>query len=377
MTATGIIFSNVHDDNIPELTRGRTIASVPFGCRYRFIDFTLSNMVNSDIFNICVITSNNYLSLMDHIGSGKDWDLARRSGGIKMLPPNVGSGERAVSNGPLTRLSSLKSVNYALERITDEYVVLADCDVICNLDFRDMISYHRRENADITFAVKTMTLTPQTCTRSVLFGADEDGRIRDVMMYPNHFEGEAEVSLNLAVMRTDYLKKMVTDSLARDYTSMTHDVVMRNLGTSNFRVYRYDGYFATVSSLADYFRYSMDLLSDSEARRSLFETPNRPIYTKVRNSEPTYYSTESRVSDSLLADGCHIEGTVEHSILFRGVRVGKGSVVRNCILMQDTVVGENASLNCVITDKNVRLSDAVSLSAVASQPYYIPKNRIL
>ena len=96
MTATGIIFSNVHDDNIPELTRGRTIASVPFGCRYRFIDFTLSNMVNSDIFNICVITSNNYLSLMDHIGSGKDWDLARRSGGIKMLPPNVGSGERAV-----------------------------------------------------------------------------------------------------------------------------------------------------------------------------------------------------------------------------------------------------------------------------------------
>ena len=377
MTATGIIFSNVHDDNIPELTRGRTIASVPFGCRYRFIDFTLSNMVNSDIFNICVITSNNYLSLMDHIGSGKDWDLARRSGGIKMLPPNVGSGERAVSNGPLTRLSSLKSVNYALERITDEYVVLADCDVICNLDFRDMIAYHRRENADITFAVKTMTLTPQTCTRSVLFGADEDGRIRDVMMYPNHFEGEAEVSLNLAVMRTDYLKKMVTDSLARDYTSMTHDVVMRNLGTSNFRVYRYDGYFATVSSLADYFRYSMDLLSDSEARRSLFETPNRPIYTKVRNSEPTYYSTESRVSDSLLADGCHIEGTVEHSILFRGVRVGKGSVVRNCILRQDTVVGENASLNCVITDKNVRLSDAVSLSAVAAQPYYIPKNRVL
>lgn len=377
MTATGIIFSNVHDDNIPELTRGRTIASVPFGCRYRFIDFTLSNMVNSDIFNICVITSNNYLSLMDHIGSGKDWDLARRSGGIKMLPPNIGSGERAVSNGPLTRLSSLKSVNYALERITDEYVVLADCDVICNLDFRDMIAYHRRENADITFAVKTMTLTPQTCTRSVLFGADEDGRIRDVMMYPNHFEGEAEVSLNLAVMRTDYLKKMVMDSLARDYTSMTHDVVMRNLGTSNFRVYRYDGYFATVSSLADYFRYSMDLLSDSEARRSLFETPNRPIYTKVRNSEPTYYSTESRVSDSLLADGCHIEGTVEHSILFRGVRVGKGSVVRNCILMQDTVVGENASLNCVITDKNVRLSDAVSLSAVAAQPYYIPKNRVL
>ena len=197
------------------------------------------------------------------------------------------------------------------------------------------------------------------------------------MMYPNHFEGEAEVSLNLAVMRTDYLKKMVMDSLARDYTSMTHDVVMRNLGTSNFRVYRYDGYFATVSSLADYFRYSMDLLSDSEARRSLFETPNRPIYTKVRNSEPTYYSTESRVSDSLLADGCHIEGTVEHSILFRGVRVGKGSVVRNCILMQDTVVGENASLNCVITDKNVRLSDAVSLSAVAAQPYYIPKNRVL
>ena len=115
MSTAGIIFSNVHDNNIRELTSARTIASVPFGCRYRFIDFTLSNMVNSEIYNISVITNNNYLSLMDHIGSGKDWDLARRSGGIKMLPPNVTAYYNTRGNTS-SRLEALKSVNYSLSK---------------------------------------------------------------------------------------------------------------------------------------------------------------------------------------------------------------------------------------------------------------------
>ena len=141
MSTAGIIFSNVHDNNIRELTSARTIASVPFGCRYRFIDFTLSNMVNSEIYNISVITNNNYLSLMDHIGSGKDWDLARRSGGIKMLPPNVTAYYNTRGNTS-SRLEALKSVNYSLSKIKDEFVVLSDCDVICNIDLNDIIEYH-------------------------------------------------------------------------------------------------------------------------------------------------------------------------------------------------------------------------------------------
>lgn len=176
MTAAGIIFSNIHDANLPELTRMRTTASVPFACRYRFIDFALSNMVNSNIYNISVITHYNYQSLMDHLGSGKDWDLARRSGGIKILPPNITAYANGSNDLYRTRLEALKSVANAIARISDEYVVLSDCDVICNIDFNDMIEDHIKYGADMTIAVKHMKLSPGQAKMSVLYESDCDGK---------------------------------------------------------------------------------------------------------------------------------------------------------------------------------------------------------
>ena len=377
MAVTGIIFSNIHDNNIPELTRVRTIASVPFGCRYRFIDFTLSNMVNANIFNIDVITQSNYQSLMDHLGSGKDWDLARRSGGIKILPPNIMAGDSARQTSSTTRLEALKSVYNSIAKIKDEYVVMSDCDVICNINFKAIIEDHIKNKADITMAVKTMTLTEEQAAANVLFASDESGRITDVLPYPKNFAGEADVSLNIVVMRTDYLLQMVQDAIAHDYNSMTRDFINRYKDTKNFRVYKYDGYFACVSSLADYFRCSMEQITDDNARKSLFDVPNRPVYTKVRNSTPTYYSDTSNVKNSMIADGCVIEGTVENSILFRGVKVGRNCTVKNCILMQDTITGENVFLNYVIADKNVVIRDGRMLSGCDVQPYYIEKGKMI
>ena len=377
MAVTGIIFSNIHDNNIPELTRLRTIASVPFGCRYRFIDFTLSNMVNANIFNIDVITQSNYQSLMDHLGSGKDWDLARRSGGIKILPPNIMAGDSARQTSSTTRLEALKSVYNSIAKIKDEYVVMSDCDVICNVNFKAIIEDHIKNKADITMAVKTMTLTEEQAAANVLFASDESGRITDVLPYPKNFAGEADVSLNIVVMRTDYLLQMVQDAIAHDYNSMTRDFINRYKDTKNFRVYKYDGYFACVSSLADYFRCSMEQITDDNARKSLFDVPNRPVYTKVRNSTPTYYSDTSNVKKSMIADGCVIEGTVENSILFRGVKVGRNCTVKNCILMQDTITGENVFLNYVIADKNVVIRDGRMLSGCDVQPYYIEKGKMI
>ena len=377
MAVTGIIFSNIHDNNIPELTRLRTIASVPFGCRYRFIDFTLSNMVNANIFNIDVITQSNYQSLMDHLGSGKDWDLARRSGGIKILPPNIMAGDSARRTSSTTRLEALKSVYNSIVKIKDEYVVMSDCDVICNVNFKAIIEDHIKNKADITVAVKTMPLTDEQAAANVLFYSDENGRITDVHPYPKNFCGEADVSLNIVVMRTDYLLQMVQDAIAHDYNSMTRDFINRYKDTKNFRVYKYDGYFACVSSLADYFRCSMEQITDDNARKSLFDVPNRPVYTKVRNSTPTYYSDTSNVKNSMIADGCVIEGTVENSILFRGVKVGRNCTVKNCILMQDTITGENVFLNYVIADKNVVIRDGRMLSGCDVQPYYIEKGKMI
>lgn len=345
MSAAGIIFSNIHDSNIPELTTARAIGSIPFGCRYRLIDFAISNMVNSDIGNISIITNSNYLSLMDHIGSGKDWDLARRNGGIKMLPPNVTPYGYHGREESVSRLAALKNVNLTISRITDDYIVLSDCDMICNIDLNDIIKQHIAENANITIAVKSLDLMPDTAKHNTIVISDENGLVRDILTYPNHFSGVAEVSLNILVMSTAYLQQIVRDSIAYSYSSLTRDIISRSLKRdyerANIHVYRYDGYYAEVTSLSGYFDHSMELIHDMNIRNSLFGVRSRPVLTKIRNSPPTYYSENSSVRNSLIADGCVIEGTVENSILFRGVKVGRNAKVNNSIIMQDGICGEN------------------------------------
>ncbi len=374
MTSCGIIFSNIHDINLPELTRRRTVASVPFGCRYRFIDFALSNMVNSNIYDISVITHYNYHSLMDHIGSGKDWDLARRSGGIKILPPYITAYANNSNFLYTSRLEALKSVSYILGNLKADYVVLSDCDVICNVDFNDIIKFHAESGADMTVAVKSVMLDGTNCEHSVICESDESGNLTDIISHPRDFCGKADISLNINVVNRTYLQQMVTDAIAHGYTSMSRDIVRRGIGRNRFAVYKYDGYFACIRSFADYYRHSMELISEPDVRRAIFNVRERPIYTKVRNSEPSYYSADSEARDSLVADGCHIEGTVENSILFRGVKVSRNATVRNSILMQDTYIGEGAYINCVVADKNAFVRDGRLLSGTEEQPYYIQKS---
>ena len=377
MSVAGIIFSNVHDANIPELTRNRTLASVPFGCRYRLIDFALSNMVNSGISNISVITHYNYQSLMDHIGAGKDWDLARRSGGIKILPPFITAYANNANGLYNSRLEALKSVNYSISKITDDYVVLSDCDVICNVDLNDMIKNHIENKADITMAVKKVYLDKAAAKRNVLIDSDENGRVVDLKAYPSSFEGYSDINLNIMVMSREYLQSVVLDAVAHDYSSFNKDVILKNLNRSVFRVYRYDGYFACISSPEDYYKSNMELINDKSVRKQLFGEKNRPVLTKVRNSAPTYYSPESKIKNSMIADGCQIFGEVENSILFRGVKIGKGTTVKNCILFQDTFTGENVKLNCVIADKNVVIRDNKVLSGDETLPFYIAKGKMI
>ncbi len=367
----GIIFSNIHDQNVSELTRRRTMASIPFGCRYRLIDFTLSNLVNSGITHVGVVTHYNYQSLMDHIGTGKDWDLARRSGGIKILPPYITAFANGQNNLYNTRLEAVKTMIEFISCCNEEYVLLSDCDVICNIDLSEMINEHIATGADITMAVKRMYLTPAVKNMEVV-DSDADGRITDVAECGGIVSGYRDVNLNIMIMRRKYLENVIMDASAHGYSSFTKDVIGRNLENCDFRIFRYDNYFATINSLTDYYMCSMDLLSSS-ARDSLFNVKNRPVYTKIRNSSPTVYEEGSNVKNSLIADGCVIYGTVENSILFRGVKVGKNTVIKNSILMQDTLVGENVSLNCVITDKDVVIRDGRTLSGHETRPFFIDK----
>ena len=377
MSVTGIIFSNLHDNEISELTRVRTLASVPFGCRYRLIDFPLSNMVNSNISNINVITQYNYHSLMDHIGTGKDWDLARRSGGIKILPPYINADASMRTNLSNTRLEALKSVAYSIAQMTSDYVVMADCNVICNIDYNDVINDHIANGADVTIAVKRMNLDRTMAKANTLIFSSKEGRITDMLPNPTNFDGYADVSLNIIVLNRKYLQEIVLDSIAHGYSSITRDVFLKSLYKRNFRIYRYDGYFACISSFDDYFACNMQLIKNEELFNSLFGVEERPIFTKVRNSAPAYYSEDSKVENSLIADGCVIEGTVENSVLFRGVKVGKGAVVKNSILFQDTIISDNASVAYTVCDKNVVLRNNVNISGHSTLPLYIDRGKMV
>lgn len=371
MNAVGIIFAGVNEKSVHELTGVRTMASVPFGCRYRLIDFALSNMVNSDITHVGLITHFNYQSLMDHIGTGKDWDLARRHGGIQILPPYITAFANNDNNLNNTRLESLINIREFLSDCKEEYVVLSDCDLVCNLDLNALMEQHISTGADITIAVKKLRATAGNRTASVI-DFDESGRITDVSKYSPISHGEEYISLRIGVVSKAYLEQIIGEAIARGYTSLEKDIMARRCSTDNYRVYIYDGYLAVIRSLGDYYDCSMHLLKP-EIRESLFGVENRPIFTKVRNSAPTSYINGAIVRNSLIADGCIIHGTVENSILFRGVKVGKNTHIKNSIIMQDTVTGENVYLNCVITDKDVVIRDGRVLSGHETKPFFIEK----
>ena len=376
MAVAGLIFSNIHNSSMPELTSVRTMASVPYGCRYRLVDFPLSNMVNSGISKIGIITHNNYQSLMDHIGTGKDWDLARRSGGIRILPPFIASYNSA-NGGKLytTRLEALMGVTSFISKCTEEYIVLSDCDGICTIDLNEVLADHIKKNADITIVTRTVREKKDIPNDGATeIKCDGDGFATEVSAYIEH-DRPANISTNIMIANRLFLLNAINDASAHGYSHFYKDIISRRVKSARINCYQYEGIYLQITSLESYFRCSMQLL-DPEVRHGLF-VEDSPIYTKLRNSAPTVYAEGSQVKNSYVADGCVIEGTVENSIIFRGVHIGKGTVVKNSILLQDTYTGDNANLNCVITDKNVVIRNNRVLSGHESMPFFISKGAMV
>ena len=368
MSAVGVIFSNIHDDNVPELSHQRTMGSLPYGGRYRLIDFALSNLVNSGVTTVGIITKNNYQSLMDHLGSGKDWDLARKTGGLVLLPPFG-----AIDNGGLyrSRLEALKGITGFLARRNEDYVILCDCDGVYHMDFTKVIDYHEAKQADITLVCHNEEIG--NSSHYTLVQSDESGRVVDLKINDS-VGGSNKFFSNILIINRNFLLRLINDATVHGYKSFEEDILRRNIVSLKIFAYDFHGYHATIDSLRAYFTHNMELLN-KPIRDELFG--DRDIYTKVRDSAPSKYGDFADVRNSLLSDGCIVEGTVENSILFRGVKVGRGTVVRNSIVMQDTVIGENVRMNCVITDKNVVIRDRRELSGCEIQPYFLAKGTMI
>ncbi len=365
----GLIFSNIHEEQVRELTERRTMGSVPFGGRYRLIDFSISNMVNSGINKVGVITKGNYQSLMDHLGSGKAWDLSRKREGLYILPPF--GNECSLSN---SRIESLSSINVFLSNSREEFVLLTDCDVVCNIDFTEVVSSHIKNNADMTVIYRYGKL-PEKMHDASVYTIDPDSRVRDMLISPNT-DGECNYGLGgMLLIKRELLIKIVADCVSRNLYNFKRDFLQRSL--KNYRIYAYEfkGFTQMVCSMNSYFDANMVLMLPT-VRAQLFNS-DRPIYTKVRDDMPALYGLGSSVSNSIIADGCVIEGTVENCVLFRGVHVGKNAKIQNCVVMQDSSVGTNCKLNYVVIDKDVVIKNDRSLLGFQSYPVFISKGSVV
>ena len=362
----GLVFANMHDTTLGDMTKNRTMGSVMFGGRYRLIDFPLSNMVNSGISEVGVITKSNYQSLLDHLGSAREWDLARKKGGLYILPP-FGNVESTLYRG---RIEALYGAMSFIKHSRAKYVILSDCDVVTNIDYKPIVAAHIESGADITAVAHTGVYSSDDIKTSTVFNVDADKNVTSVLINPD-ISGTCTTSLNVFVMSMDFLIETVNDAMARGNVSFERNILQEKCRELKIKIYEYDNYFSKLNSPESYFKSNMALLEPENARK-LF-VPKRSIYTKVSDNAPVKYDLDSKVSNSLIADGCIIEGEVENSILFRGVKVGKGAKVKNCILMQGTVVGDNAELNYLITDKNVSICENHILTSSPQYPMYVGK----
>lgn len=362
----GLVFANMHDTTLGDMTKNRTMGSVMFGGRYRLIDFPLSNMVNSGISEVGVITKSNYQSLLDHLGSAREWDLARKKGGLYILPP-FGNVESTLYRG---RIEALYGAMSFIKHSRAKYVILSDCDVVTNIDYKPIVAAHIESGADITAVAHTGVYSSDDIKTSTVFNVDADKNVTSVLINPD-ISGTCTTSLNVFVMSMDFLIETVNDAMARGNVSFERNILQEKCRELKIKIYEYDNYFSKLNSPESYFKSNMALLEPENARK-LF-VPKRSIYTKVSDNAPVKYDLDSNVSNSLVADGCIIEGEVENSVLFRGVKVGKGAKVKNCILMQGAVVGDNAELNYLITDKNVSICENHILTSSPQYPMYVGK----
>ena len=366
----GILFAYRSDANLGELTRPRNTCSLAFGGRYRLIDFMLSNYVNAGITDVGVIVHESYQSLLDHLGSGKDWDLSRKHGGLRILPPfgysEQGHGEYRGN------MEALAGVAGYLKNIRQDYVIMGWGDVALNLDVEAVYDQHIASGADITVVcTPTLNGAPRF---SEYVEVSADGRVPDLSVHPTAADKALE-SLEIYIMSKQLLMDMVEYCAAHDVHSFSRGVLQPRLKSLKLMPYVHQGYAGRFQSVGDYFQRSMDLLEPA-VRDDLFN-PARPIRTKDMSNPSSYYGPNSVSKRSLVADGCYIEGEVENSILSRGVIVEKGAKVVNSVLMQGTVVKAGASLAYVIADKNVTINADRMLMGHSTYPLAIAKGSVV
>lgn len=360
----GIIFSYEKRNNLRELGEIRSAASIPFGGRYRVVDFALSNLVNAGVTDVGVVLNGRYQSMLDHLGTGKVWDLSRKRGGLRILPPFNYQKDWGVM--PFRgKIEALAGVRTYLDTIRQDYVALMDGDLVVNLPLADIFEEHVKSGADVTVVCGNDSFATEDGT---YFEKNSEGRITEVLYNlhtPRGYRG-----LEVYILSTQLLKDLVDECAAKDQFSWRKELQTRK-DSLYLRSYIWSGFAAQIRSVQEYYDRSMQLLNPA-IRAELF-CPERPIRAKGADKSSTYLGPEGKCVNSLVAEGCRIEGTVENSILFPGVVVEAGAVVRNCVLFKETVVRRDAQLSYIIADKDVEVLSNRTLMGHATYPIVLAK----
>lgn len=367
----GIINLSETEDNIKELTLNRSLGSIHILGRYRVIDFTLSNMVNAGLTNVAIFNHAKGHSLMMHLGSGKHWGLDRKRDGLFIFYPDQNPADINQRTGDLDYFKN--HIDY-LKNSTQTYVIMSRSYMICNLDYKKMVKRHKKSGADVTIAYKKMENSVGRFMGCDTLEVDGDERITGIGKNLGK-ERHYNISMEMYVLKRELLIKIIEEAVQKGDSRFLREALLNRIGNYDVKGWAFSGYLSCVNSTSNYFLTNMEMLNESKWYE-LFNA-NGKIYTKVMDASSAYYSEDSFVSNSMIANGCIIEGTVENSIICRDVHIKKGAIIRNSIVFPNVTINETTNLSYVILDKNVVINSNKMLFGDRQNPFVIKKNMVL
>ncbi|MBQ6314950.1 MAG: glucose-1-phosphate adenylyltransferase subunit GlgD [Mogibacterium sp.] len=367
MKTIGLISANYGSSSFGDLLENRTLASLPYGGRYRLIDFALSNMANSGITTVGVIAPYNSGSLIDHIGDGSEWSLGRKNGGLFLMP---GSAFGVQSRGSRFLLRDLlKNIKF-FERDDADYVIMSGSSDVWNIDFEPLIKQHSKTDKPITMVYKKVPKGEDY--HGYFLNIDDSGKVADIR---TESFGWSNYFTDCFIVDRDYMLDFMNWFGALEYMDMI-EIMRTNMETMDIATFEFKGYLGKIKNPSDFLKVNQ-AMSDYDIRNEVFCNPERQIYTKTQDEAPVFHLPEADVRNSVISAGCVIEGRVENSIIFRSVYVGKGAVIRNSVIMMHGEIGDGAVLDNVIADKYVKINEGVKLYGGGGEPIIIGKEKTI
>lgn len=368
MRAIGIILAGGNNKRMKELSNKRAIAAMPIAGSFRAIDFSLSNMSNSHVQKVAVLTQYNSRSLNQHLSSSKWWDFGRKQGGLYTYTPTITAEHSDWFRGTADAL--YQNITF-LKESHEPYVIIASGDGIYKLDYGKVLEFHIEKKADITVVVKTLD-SGDDASRFGCVKMNDDQRIVDFEEKPLQTDANT-ISCGIYVIRRRHLIELLEQAHEEDRVDLVQDILVRYKNVKKIYGYKLNTYWANIASVESYYKTNMAFLRRDV--RDFFFRQQPLVYTRLEDNPPAKYNPDSSVKNSLLASGCIINGTVENSILFRKVYVGNNCVIKNSIILNDVYIGDNTVIeNCIVESRDTIRANTTYIGTPENIRIVIEKN---